>query len=268
VSARLGPDEHSVLLTVAYDGRPYAGFVLQDNAPSVAAELLRAIARFDAAVSELFAVSRTDRGVHAREQRVAFATRADMPPRAWVLGLQRELPRTIAVRRATIVRAGFDPRRRPSTKRYRYLLLRDRLHDPLLEGRAWRVWGIDSDEALARLESELLSAAGTHDFTAFASAHDTRRHRERTLGRLAVTPLADDPRLVAIDVGGTRFLHNMVRILVGTVVDVGRGRLAPGAVTRALASRDRADAGITAPPDGLYLDEARFDDEPEGPSWP
>ncbi len=257
-----------MLLTVAYDGRPYAGFAIQRNANTVAGELLTAIRHFDPEVAKLCVASRTDAGVHARAQKVAFDTSRNLPMRAWVLGLAKRLPESVVVREAMVAPLGFNPRYHCALKRYRYLLLRDRLHDPFLVGRAWRVGGLAEEAQVATLRAELDLARGTHDFAGFASARDERPHTERSLVDLAVTPMDADGRLLAVDVTGDGFLHNMVRILVGTVVDVGRGRLPPGAMTRAFESRDRRDAGVTAPPDGLYLEQIMLRSEPVGDRWP
>jgi len=260
--------DRTVLLTVAYDGRPYSGFAIQRNAPTVAGELLAAIRHFDPGVAKLNVASRTDAGVHARAQKVAFDTARAIPMRAWVLGLAKRLPPSIVVREALLVSFGFNPRYHTALKRYRYLVLRDRLADPFLVGRAWRVGGLLEARHVATMRAELELVQGTHDFRAFASARDERPHTERSLVDVAVTEIGERCSCLAIDVTGDGFLHNMVRILVGTVVDVGRGRLEAGAMVRALSSGDRRDAGVTAPPDGLYLEEVKLKREPGGDRWP
>src|SRR5262249_21704369 len=152
-------------------------------------------------------------------------------------------------------------------KHYRYLLLCDPVRDPFLDGLAWRLESPLDDSALARAQAEAALAVGTYDFSAFRSSADERVKTVRTLHALAVSIEPTDRRLVRIDVRGTAFLHNMVRILVGTIVDVARGRVEPGAVLRALASRQRRDAGVTAPPDGLYLEQVILGNEGADP-WP
>jgi tRNA pseudouridine38-40 synthase len=256
---------HTILLCLAYDGAPWAGFVAQKNAATVGGALLTALRRLDPQVDKLRVASRTDAGVHARAQRVAFDTDRDFPTRAWVLGVGQRLPPSIAVRWAARARAGYNPRFETRSKRYRYLVLIDRVADPFHEGRAWRVYGIDGEDRLRLLRAELSQALGKHDFGAFASARDLREHRTRTLTSVSVERVGD--RLVALDIRGDGFLHNMVRILVGTAVDVALGRLAPGAVTRALSSRERRDAGVTAPASGLYLEEVELSDDGED-RWP
>lgn len=258
--------KRGVLLTVAYDGRGFSGWAPQPTQRTVAGELLGAIQAIDPTVRELRGASRTDAGVHARGQRVAFDAEADLPTRGWALAITRNLPDSIAVRRASRVDVGFSPRFSNRGKRYRYTLLGDRVRDPFLEGRVWRMepWG---DAALERARREAASAEGTHDFAAFRSAADEREKTTRTLRSVSVSVDAGDARLVRVDVEGDAFLHNMVRILVGTIADVARERLEPGAIARALASKDRRDAGITAPSDGLCLEEVLLDREGDD-AWP
>lgn len=256
-----------VLLTVAYDGRPFAGFAPQPSQRTVAGELLGAIRAVDPGVREIRGASRTDAGVHARGQRVAFDPAAVIPTRGWVLAVTRNLPGEIAVRRASLVPAGFTPRFENAGKRYRYTILRDPVRDPFLEGRVWRMAGLGSPDAVLRARAEAALAVGTHDFAAFRSSADMRESTVRTMRAVEITEDPGDPRLLFATVTGDAFLHNMVRILVGTIVDVARGRLAPGAVGRALASGDRKHAGITAPADGLCLERV-FLREEGASAWP
>ena len=207
--------------------------------------------------------SRTDAGVHAEGQLAAFDTSRDIPARGWVLGLNQHLPEDVAVRGARPVGPGYAPRFAARGKRYRYRVLVDPVRDPALRARAWRVSEVDVD-AVAR---EARAALGTHDFIAFRSSGDERENTVRTLSRVDVEREAQ-PGVIAVVVEGNAFLYNMVRILVGTLIDVGRGRLEAGAVERALASRDRGDAGTTAPAHGLVLERVDVDVAGAGERWP
>jgi tRNA pseudouridine38-40 synthase len=245
-----------VLLKVAYDGTAFAGFAPQPGQRTVYGVLLDAVRTLDPSVERLRGASRTDAGVHARAQAVALDPSRAIPSKGWVLGVNAALPPDLAVRAARWVPRGYEPRANGRGKRYRYHVLVDGVRDPLLERTAWRV---DAGFDAAAAEAELASIVGTHDFRAFRSAADPRVDTTRTLTRAClVTPLAEEPRLVAVEVEGNAFLHNMVRIIAGTAVDVGRGRLRPGAAARALVSGARTDLGMTAPAHGLILDEVRL----------
>lgn len=225
--------------------------------------LSAAVQTLDPNASQLRGASRTDAGVHARGQIVAFDPSREIPCKGWVLGVNAALPGDVAVRRAQEVPLAFEPRANSRGKRYRYRVMVDRVRDPLLDDRAWRV---DPPFDRDRAEAEAGAMLGTHDFRAFRAAADERTQTTRTLSRVE---LCEVDRGFEVAVEGSAFLHNMVRIMVGTLVDVGRGRLSPGAVARALGSGDRSDLGMTAPAHGLVLDEVFLNLDPsEGSSWP
>jgi tRNA pseudouridine38-40 synthase len=253
-----------VLLTVAYDGRNFSGYALQENARTIAGELLGALRAIDPKVSDLRGTSRTDAGVHALAQRVAFDSELDIPPRGWVLGVAQHLPAEIAVVRAQAVDAGYEPRRHVRMKRYRYAVLESPVRDPFLEGRVWRV-----SERLNQIAMNEAAAAlvGEHDFAAFRASGDVRTETVRRIVRVEVRRARSDERVWEIVVEGERFMYKMVRIIAGALVDVGRGRLAANCTARALISLSRSGLGITAPPEGLYLESIELDPL-TGEAWP
>lgn len=208
--------------------------------------------------------SRTDARVHARGQLVCFDTDTKIGMRGWVLGLGSHLPPDVAVVRAARVSAGFNPSKSARGKTYRYTVLRGTLRDPFLHNRSWRVHD-RLDLELMRREAE--SLLGTHDFVAFRGAADIRKDTVRTIDRASLTECTTQPRCVLFEIHGDRFLFNMVRIIVGTLVDVGRGRAEPGAVRRALTSGERLDLGMTAPAEGLCLERVDMA-EPGLEFWP
>jgi tRNA pseudouridine38-40 synthase len=197
--------------------------------------------------------------VHARGQRVAFDTPRELPARAWLHSINRELPDEIVVRRAALVAPGFEPRFVAKRKTYRYVLFESAVASPFQRARAWRI--------AERLNHETMQAAalpllGEHDFVAFRAADDQRTNTVREIFRIEVrTRSSDDGVLSEIFVEGNRFMHRMVRIIVGSLVDVGCGRLAASALADALVEKRREGLGRTAPPEGLYLDEIVMDDE-------
>jgi tRNA pseudouridine38-40 synthase len=255
---------YGVLCTVAYDGRGFAGFARQPNARTVAGELDGAVRALDPRASLVRGSSRTDAGVHALAQCVAFDTRLDIPARGWVLGLAPHLTHEIAIVHAAHVDVGFEPRRHTLRKTYRYLLLESSVRDPFLERRAWRITDRLNHAAM---QAEANALLGEHDFAAFKSSSDERTETVRRIFRAELRTAVGDSRCLSIEIEGDRFMHRMVRIIAGTLVDVGRGRVEPGAIARALRSRERRSLGITAPPDGLYLVSSVLDDPGHG-GWP
>jgi tRNA pseudouridine38-40 synthase len=255
---------YGVLLEVSYEGTAFHGWAKQTGARTVEETLWGATIAVDPQATPPRGASRTDAGVHAEGQLAAFDAWRDVPMRGWVLGLNQHLPADVAVRAARPVPAGFSPRLAARGKRYRYRVLVDPVRDPHWLTRAWRVPVLDIDAMAA----EASAACGTHDFAAFRAAGDGRATTVRTLSRVEIVR-DEDPRVVALVVEGNAFLYNMVRILVGTMVDVARGRLAVGAVAHALRARDRRSAGTTAPAHGLVLEcvDAALS-EGAGERWP
>ncbi len=257
---------HGVLFTVAYDGHRFAGLVRQPGQRTVAGVLEEAIRVIDPAASRVRAVSRTDAGVHARAQQLSFATQRDISSRGWVLAVSEHLPDDVAIVRASRVPPEYDPRRHALWKRYRYLIHHSPVSDPFLAGRAWRLYyPLD----LERMREAAALLLGTHDFAAFRGAADQRDSTVRTLTEVSVDGVTPSPNAscIAVTVTGDRFLYNMVRIIVGTLVDVGRGHLAPGAVQAALSTGRRELLGMTAPADGLCLEHIELDVAGEH-AWP
>lgn len=242
---------YGVLLKLAYDGQLFSGLALQSNARTIAGELLRAIRTLDPGASTLRVASRTDAGVHARGQVVCFDTNQAISSRGWLLGLTGHLPRQIAIVSAGKIRPGFQPSNNAVRKRYTYSVLQGTLRDPFLEGRSWRV-SERLNHALMRREALML--LGTHDFRAFRGRYDIRTNTVRTVEHVALEPRLGQERVLDISIQGNAFLYHMVRIISGTLVDVGRGKLMPGAIGRAIDSGERADLGMTAPAAGLCLD--------------
>lgn len=243
----------TVRLIVRYDGAPFSGWQRQRGVPTVQEALEDAASVMSVARITVRGAGRTDAGVHALAQVASFQTEAKIPAHGWRLGLNARLPPSVSVWDARVVRDGFDPRRASAGKRYRYLLHLHPDRDPLLHRRAWHLYG-PMDIGAMRAEAGAL--VGTHDFRAFRAADCERETTVRSLWRVdLVERWQGREDLVAVEVEGTAFLKNMVRVIVGTLVDVGRGRLPAGTVRARLADLDRTRGGMTAPPDGLYLDE-------------
>ncbi len=267
-SAPSKPERFGVLVGVAYVGTHFSGWASQkdDKTRTVEDALRGAILAMDPKAEGPRGTSRTDAGVHAEGQVAAFDATVAMPPRGWVLTLNQHLPEDVAVRWAQPVPVGYNPRFSNKKKRYRYDLLLDKVRDPLLYDRSWRI-GYDMD--MERVQREARAIVGTHDFAAFRSAGDERKETVRSIYSVAVEGSARDRRLYSVIIEGNAFLYNMVRILVGTLVDVGRGHLAEGTIARALEAKDRTLAGQTAPPQGLTLASIDLDlNRMDGDRWP
>jgi tRNA pseudouridine38-40 synthase len=256
--------EFGVLLTVAYDGSPFAGFARQPTERTVAGELDGAVRAVDARASLVRGASRTDSGVHAHGQRVAFDSARDLHGRNWALALNQHLPSEISVVRAARVAPSFTPRFRAIEKTYRYVVFQSALREPFQEGRSWRVSEKLNHE---RMRAAAIPLIGEHDFEAFRGSQDRREDTVRKLVRIEVRTASGDPRLLEVIVTGNHFMYRMVRIIVGALVDIGRDRLDIDAPALALERRDRSLLGMTAPPDGLYLDHVALDDE-GADAWP
>lgn len=243
----------TIRLIVRYDGAALSGWQRQRNARTVQEELERSASEMAGETIRVHGAGRTDAGVHALAQVASFETRAQIPMKGWRLGLNSKLPPEISVIEAREVQDGFDPRRASAGKRYRYLVLNAASRDPLLRERSWHVYDKLDLEALERGAAKLV---GVHDFRGFRAADCERESTVRHVFCVRVRrDYAGVPSLVALEVEGTAFLKNMVRIITGTLVDTARGRLAESVIDEVLATGDRTRAGITAPPHGLYLDE-------------
>ena len=253
-----------ILLTVAYDGTAFSGWAAQRGTRTVEDVLSGALRAVDANASHVRGTSRTDAGVHAEAHPVAFDAALPIEPRGWVLALNSNLPDDLAVRSARTVPTGFNPRFVAKEKRYRYRLLLDVVRDPLHAARSWRV-GHALDRERMREACDAL--VGTHDFSAFRTSRDERTDTVRTLRQVLLEELS--PRILSVVVDGNAFMHNMVRILVGTLVDVGRGHLDPDCIAGAFATGERKHLGTTAPPQGLTLERVDLDlPEGTGAPWP
>jgi tRNA pseudouridine38-40 synthase len=246
--------DHGLCLVVAYDGTEFAGYQVQPEQRTVQRELERAIQTLTGHAARTRAAGRTDAGVHALGQIVAFESKRLIPPRGWLLGLNRALPADVRVQRATPCPAWYAPRHEATEKTYRYVLQLGDVQNPLLRHRAYHVAKMRNlDFALMRQAAALL--VGTHDYRAFRSSDDARENAVRTLYAIDVVErYQGDPTLIAIEVRGTAFMKNMVRILAGTLMDVARGRIALDRVPTLLGpSAQREAAGQTAPAHGLTL---------------
>lgn len=255
----------NLLLTIAYDGRRYHGWQIQSNAVAVQAVFQTALFAVLGHETDIKACSRTDTGVHARQFCISFHTHSGIPPARIPLALNRFLPDDIAALSCRQVPEGFHARYDCAGKEYVYEVWNHRLRNPFLDGRALHYW--------RRLDEKRLSQAaghyvGTHDFSSFCTL-DRREKGDlvRTVQAAAVTRAGDR---VFFRVSADGFLYNMVRIMMGTLLRVQEGKIQPEEIPQIIASRNRAQAGPTAPACGLYLNHVYYeglDEEAKVQEW-
>ncbi len=243
-----------VRLTICYDGTAYHGFQVQPNGVTVQSTMEEALGRLLGETVRLRAAGRTDAGVHAREQVVDFADSGKRPLDTIVRGGNALLPPDIRILDAAPAAPAFDARRSAKEKAYRYFLYLDPVASPFLARYSWH---IERSLDLDAVRAGLAHLVGQHDFASFRGQGCTAKTTVRTIYRAELAP-AGVPSLHAIEVAGSGFLKHMVRNIVGTVADVGRGKHPPERVAEVLASRDRTQAGATAPARGLFLWEVRY----------
>lgn len=236
-------------LVLEYDGGPFVGWQVQDNGRSVAAVLIEAVRALCGETVAPVAAGRTDAGVHATGQVVHLDLAKELPPERLAAALNHLVrPWPVAVLEASRVTAEFHARFSATGRAYRYTILNRRAPPVLERGRVWHVPVPLDAEAMRDAARQL---EGRHDFTSFRAAECQALSAVKTLDRLAVEPGPEGRIVIAAQ--ARSFLHHQVRNMVGTLVEIGRGRRGPGAVAGILAARDRRAAGPTAPAEGLCL---------------
>lgn len=239
-------------LVLAYDGSAYHGWQLQPNGITVQAVVEDAIAKILGPHRTLVA-GRTDSGVHALGQVVALRTGKTMEPQILLRAMNAHLPQDIAVSSIEEVSNEFDPRKSAVSKLYRYRVWNERVRPVLVRNQVWHVYGIDWD----RVEAALPVLRGKHDFASFQDSQCNAANAIRTLTRVELLRNAA-PHETWIEIEGDGFVKHMVRNIVGTLVEVGRGHQAPAWVGEVMEKRNRRAAGPMAPAAGLTLVEVRY----------
>jgi tRNA pseudouridine38-40 synthase len=236
--------------TVEYDGTDFHGWAAQPTVePTLQQTLADAVKAVVGHPVRVDGASRTDAGVHARDQRAAVTVHHPIRPEGLVKAINRRLPPAVAVRDAHEVPLDHQPRFSNGGKTYCYRLRRGPTRRPLTDRYAWLVpWDLDFERILPALPAVL----GTRDYASFASQGGSHRTTVRTLWRWSLQPEAHG--VWALRVSGTAFMKHMVRNLVGTLVEVARGHWTAADVHRAVVARDRTAAGPTAPACGLTLE--------------
>ncbi len=245
-----------ILLEISYVGTAYCGWQTQKNGISVQTTVQDAVGAVFGKRYSVTGCSRTDSGVHAR----GFCCTVELdggapviPEEKIPLAMNTRLPGDVSVQRARYVDDCFHARYSVKSKRYEYVIDNSPVRDPFLYGRAWSI--------PVPLDRDIMDAAakefiGKHDFSAFRAAGSSVQSSVRTVYDASVRR---EGKLLIFSVTADGFLYNMVRIMTGTLVDIARGRIELS-VGEIIASRRRSSAGITAPPDGLYLVKVEYRD--------
>ena len=245
--------EKTFKLVVEYDGTAFHGWQRQKNDRTVQETVETALTRMTGAPVVLIGSGRTDAGVHALAQTAGFRTRSRLNAGAIVNGLNSLLPDDVVIRDCVGMPDTFHARFDVKFKHYRYHIRNDPLPAAIGRHFAWQIRKPLDRAAMARAAGLLV---GTHDFKAFEGAGSPRAHTVRTVLRSTVH--ATEAGQLIYDVAADGFLRFMVRNIVGTLVEVGLGKRLPEEVQAILESKDRSCAGVTAPPQGLFLVDVMY----------
>lgn len=238
---------------ISYDGTNFSGYQIQPNKRTVQGELERALQKLHKGVDiKVYGSGRTDAGVHARGQVIHFDSPFTIPDERWGVAINSLLPDDISVTCVEKVALTFHARFDVTGKEYRYFVYIGKGRDPFRRNFAYH-YPYKLNLSSIKVATEYL--VGTHDFTSFCSAKTEVEDRVRNLREITCKVEED---MVTFRFVGNGFLYNMVRILVGTLLQVGSGDIEPDAIPAILAKKDRTFAGKTAPPQGLYLWEVTY----------
>ncbi|MCK4621938.1 MAG: tRNA pseudouridine(38-40) synthase TruA [Desulfuromonadales bacterium] len=241
-----------IKLTLEYDGTHYVGWQVQPNGVSVQQRVELALKQLLGETVRVHSSGRTDAGVHASGMVCHLTTERDLPMSAWREGVNRFLPDSIAVRTAEPVADDFHARFSAKGKRYCYTILQDDVRSPLLMRTSWQVRQSLDLSAMRRAAGLFV---GEHDFAAFRTSGCSA---ETTCRKVYSVDLSSTDRLLLIDISGSGFLKNMVRMMVGTLVEIGRGKRQVTDISELLLRNRDVGPSLTAPPQGLCLMEVWY----------
>lgn len=237
----------NIMIVIEYDGTNYHGWQCQRNAVTVQETVVHAIKKITGEEIDLIGSSRTDAGVHAYYQVANFRTDTKIPSEKLPYALNSVLPDDISIVDAKDVGDNFHSRYSTKKKRYRYLILNSKFPVPMMRNYSWHVsWNLNIED----MKEALKYFTGKHDFSAFKASKSSSKNPVRTIYDIC---LEKEDELIKLEIEADGFLYNMVRIITGTIVYVGMGKIKAYDIQDILDSKDRTKAGITAPPQGLYL---------------
>lgn len=243
-----------IRMILQYEGTEYVGWQTQPNGLAVQAVLEREILKLSGEQTALHASGRTDSGVHALAQVAHFDTQSRIPPDKWAYALNAMLPGDIRVLYSEAAPEGFHARFDVEKKHYRYAL---QLGPHALVFSRKTALHVHKPLDMERMRAAAAQVLGEHDFIAFKAAGT---ELASTVRRIYISSWTQDGPMLYYDIAGNGFMYNMVRIVVGTMLEIGGGLCPPDAMARALMSGRREDAGATAPPHGLTLSRVEYPD--------
>ena len=241
-----------IKLTIAYDGTNYCGWQIQPNGITVEEVLNKALKKLTGEDILVIGASRTDSGVHALGNVAVFDTETTIPADRIAMALNQRLPEDIVITKSEEVPLDFHPRYCNCSKTYEYHIINTRIPDPTRRLTNYFVSYELNPDNMRKAASYLV---GEHDFVSFCNVRTDVKNTVRTITALDILQDGDE---ITIRITGNGFLYNMVRIIVGTLIRVGRGFYEPEKVKEILEAKDRKAAGVTAPAHGLMLVEIRY----------
>jgi len=242
-----------IKLIVAYDGTNYCGWQVQPNGITIEEVLNKALKKLTGEDILIIGASRTDSGVHAMGNVAVFDTETTIPPEKIAVALNQRLPEDIVIVKSEEVAADFHPRYCDCSKTYEYHIINTRIPVPTKRLTNYFVSYVLDIEKMREAASYLV---GEHDFVSFCNVRTDVENTVRTISTLDILTNGDE---ITIRITGNGFLYNMVRIIVGTLIRVGRGFYEPEKVKEILEAKDRKAAGVTAPAHGLMLMEIKYE---------
>lgn len=243
----------NLLVTLSFDGKNYHGWQVQENAITVQEVFQNALKKIIAHPVDIKGCSRTDSGVHANMYCVSFKTNSAISCEKFPVALNKYLPNDIAATNCAEVPLDFHARYSCTSKEYIYKIWNHKFKNPFLNGYAFHYWyPLD----ISLLNDACKQFIGTHDFSAFCT--QDKREKKNTVRTIKNFEVTKNQNLVTIRVEADGFLYNMVRIMVGTLLHISRGKINPHDIKNIILSKDRSNAGPTAVPCGLYLNKVFY----------
>ena len=241
-----------IKLTIAYDGTNYCGWQVQPNGITVEEVINKALSKMTGEEILVIGASRTDSGVHAMGNVAVFDTNTTIPPEKIGIALNQRLPEDIAITKSEEVPLDFHPRYCDCSKTYEYHIINTRIPVPT---KRFTNYFVSYELDIDKMREAASYLVGEHDFVSFCNVRTDVENTVRTITALDILTNGNE---ITIRITGNGFLYNMVRIIVGTLIRVGRGFYEPGKVKEILEAKDRKAAGVTAPAHGLMLMEINY----------